>query len=96
MCTVGVVRLDEVERVGGESLHGSQESFMVRQLAYTLLVLFAVFSFTTATNSGELANSFIDWLDDGLETARTFVNSALGHDPGVDSAPAVAASTGAD
>ena len=31
-----------------------------------------------ASGSGDLANSFFDWLGDGLDKTRTFVNSTLG------------------
>ncbi|MEM7092473.1 MAG: hypothetical protein AAF567_05690 [Actinomycetota bacterium] len=54
---------------------------MQRQLTFYLLVLFAVYIIANdATGSGDLANSFFDWLGDGLDKTRTFVNATLGDD----------------
>ena len=52
---------------------------MQRQLTFYILVLFAIYIIMNdASGSGDLANSFFDWLGDGLDKTRTFVNSTLG------------------
>ena len=60
---------------------------MQRQLTFYLLVLFAIYIIMNdATGSGDLANSFFDWLGEGLDKTRTFVNSTLGEpDPTLES-----------
>lgn len=55
---------------------------MQRQITFYLLVLFAIYIIMSdATGAGTLANSFFDWLGDGLEKTRDFVNNTLGDEP---------------
>lgn len=63
---------------------------MQRQITFYLLVLFAVYIIMSdAAGAGDLANSFFDWLGDGLEHTRDFVNNTLGDEPVPEPTPAV-------
>lgn len=59
---------------------------MQRQITFYLLVLFAIYIIMTdASGTGDIANSFFDWLGEGLDKTREFVNSTLGDESTVES-----------
>ena len=63
---------------------------MQRKITYWLLILFALYLIAQdSTGSGEVANSFFDWLGSAFDHGLDFLNATIG-----DSEPTVVVTPG--